>query len=264
MTQTSDRDDEGIVAGRRPVAELLGAGKSAERILIQQGTESKGPSSEIRKRAVTAGIPVRVVPRGELDALAPGLNHQGVVAVAGRYRYSPLGSLLKSPDPCILFLDGITDPQNLGSLLRSADVAGFAGVVIPAHRAAGVTAAVRRVSAGAAELVPVSRVTNLGRAMEEAKQAGLWLVGLDADEKESLWDSELIEPPVGLVLGSEGKGLSSGVKSHCDAIVRIPMSGHLGSLNVAVAGAVAMFEVARRKFGPAAAVAPANNGRGAS
>jgi 23S rRNA (guanosine2251-2'-O)-methyltransferase len=234
------------------VAELLRAGRSAQRILIQQGTSMNGPAGEIRRRAEAAGIPVRMAPAPQLDGVAPGINHQGVVAVTGRYRYVPLPSILEISDPRVLFLDGITDPHNLGSLLRSAEVAGFTGVVVPTHRSAGVNVTVRRISAGAAELVSVARVSNLGRAMEESKEAGLWLVGLDADGEESLWDSDLLEPPVGLVLGSEGKGLSRGVRTHCDALVRIPMSGHLGSLNVGVAGAVAMFEVARRLDGSTA------------
>lgn len=257
-------DPPGVVAGRRPVSELLRAGKPAERILVEQGLHMTGLVGEIRRRAEAAGIPVRAVPRPQLDDAAPGINHQGVMALTGRFRYAPLESLLSATAPSLLLLDGVTDPHNLGSLIRSAEVAGFTGVVIPSHRSAGVTATVRRVSAGAAELVPIARVVNLTRAIEQAKGAGLWILGLAAEADESLWDSELADPPVGLVLGSEGKGLSRGVRTHCDALVRIPLGGRVGSLNVGVAGAVAMFEVARRKDRLAAGSSgPVGGGKGA-
>ena len=229
--------------------ELLRAGKPAERILIQRGLAPSGVIAEIRKRAADAAVPVRVVPRSEIDRAAPGIHHQGVAAVAGRYRYVPLEDLLARPDTTLLFLDGVMDPHNLGSLLRSADQAGFGGVVIPARRAVGVTPAVRRVSAGAAEVVPVARVGSVSAAMERAKTRGVWIVGLDQDAEVDIWSSRLLEPPVGLVLGAEDRGLSRLVRERCDELVRIPSEGRLSSLNVAAAGAIAMFEVARRNVG---------------
>lgn len=234
-----------VLAGRRPVVELLRAGRGAEKILIASGMSPSSVVGEIRKRAEDAGIPVRVVPRAEVDRLAEGTNHQGVVAVTGRYRYAPLEDLLTERAQ-ILFLDGITDPHNLGSLLRTVECCGFDGVVVPAHRSAGVNATVRRISAGAAELVPVARVPNLGRSLDQAKQAGLWIVGLDGDAETDLWTSDLVEPPIGLVLGAEDRGLSNSVRERCDGLVRIPQRGRIGSLNVGVAGAIAMFEIARR------------------
>jgi len=240
------REDPPVVAGRRPVVELLRAGKSAERVLIQRGLAPSGLIAEIRKRAAEAAVPVRVVPRSEIDSAAPGIHHQGVVAVAGRYRYAPFEDLLARPDPALLFLDGVMDPHNLGSLLRSADQAGFGGVVIPARRAVGVTAAVRRVSAGGAEVVPVARVGAISSALERAKTRGLWVVGLDQDAEVDIWSSRLLEAPVGLVLGAEDRGLSRLVRERCDELARIPSGGRLSSLNVAAAGAIAMFEVARR------------------
>ncbi len=190
-------------------------------------------------------MPLRLVPKAEVDRVAGPVNHQGVVAFTARFRYAPLDSILSVPDPCVLFLDGVTDPHNLGSLLRSADGAGFHGVVLPVRRSAGVTAAVRRVSAGAAEVVPVARVNSLGAALDQAKKAGLWIVGLDAGATSDLWSNDLLEPPVGLVLGAEDRGISSGIASRCDGLVRIPSTGRIDSLNVAVAGAIAMFEVRR-------------------
>jgi 23S rRNA (guanosine2251-2'-O)-methyltransferase len=202
---------------------------------------------EIRKLARAASIPVKEVSRDDLNEIAGGINHQGVAALTPRYRYVPLNDLLARSPTCILFLDGVMDPHNLGSLLRSADGAGFEGIVIPAHGASGVTSAVRRVSAGAAETVPVARETNMSRSLEASKGAGLWIAGLDAGAEHDLWSSDLIDPPVGLVLGSEDRGLSRGVREKCDGLVRIPGAGRLGSLNVAVAGALAMYEVARRR-----------------
>jgi 23S rRNA (guanosine2251-2'-O)-methyltransferase len=241
--------DDRLVYGRRPVLEALRAGSPVERVLIAQEVRPSPVLTEIRRQAGRAAVPVRIVPRAELDRLASG-NHQGVAALTGRYRYAALDALLAVPEPCLLFLDRVTDPHNLGSLLRSADGAGFSGVVIPAHRSAGVTDTVRRVSAGAAEVVAVARVANLGAALERAKGAGLWILGLDEQAEGDLWRTTLAAPPVGLVLGAEDRGLSSSARARCDELVRIPTRGRIGSLNVAVAGAVAMFEVSRRRGMP--------------
>ncbi len=245
--ERSSTDDSSILAGRRPVLELLRAERSAERIVVGEHVAASKTISEIRKRASDLGVPVRTVPKTEIDKLAGGLNHQGVVAITGRFRYTPLDDLLKAPAPTLLFLDGLTDPHNLGSLLRSADGAGFTGVVLPARRSVAVTSAVRRVSAGAAEVVPVAREGNLGRAIDEAREAGLWILGLDEEASDDIWTSDLLEPPVGLVLGAEDRGISPTIRERCDAIVSIPSAGRLSSLNVAVAGAVVMFELARRR-----------------
>jgi 23S rRNA (guanosine2251-2'-O)-methyltransferase len=229
-----------VVAGRRVVLELLRAERGAQRILIAQGLAPSSTLGEIRTRATRAGVPVANVPRAQIDRLAQGSNHQGVVAETGRYRYTDLEDLLRPPAPCVLFLDGVMDPHNLGSLLRSADSAGWHGVVLPARRATGVTATVRRTSAGAAEVVPVARVANLAHALDRARAAGLWIVGLDPTAKDSLWTSNLLVPPVALVLGAEDRGISRIVRARCDELVAIPSRGRLDSLNVAMAGAIAM------------------------
>ena len=229
--------------------ESLRAERPAERILIAEEVAASKTIAEIRKRASSLGVPVKTVPRAQIDRHAGGLNHQGVVAITARYRYAPLDELLATEAPALLFLDGLTDPHNLGSLLRSADGAGFTGVVIPARRSVAVTAAVRRVSAGASEVVPVARVPNLGRAVDEARERGVWVLGLDEDAPEDIWTSDLMEPPVGLVLGAEDKGISPTIRDRCDALVSIPSGGRLSSLNVGVAGAIAMFEIARRLRG---------------
>lgn len=235
-----------MLAGRRPVLELLRAGRSAERIFVAREIAASRLIGEIKSRARNAAIPVRVVPRKEIESLAGGLNHQGVIALTARFRYAALEQLVAGAEPRVLFLDGLTDPHNIGSLLRSADGAGFTGVVLPAHRSPGVTATVRRVSAGAAEVVPVARVSSLANAVEVARGAGLWIVGLNEAAEEDIWSSRLMEPPVGIVLGAEDRGISKGVTGRCDAHVRIPVTGALQSLNAATAGAIAMFEVARR------------------
>lgn len=234
------------LVGRRPVIELLKVDGSIDSVLIAKGARPSPVLNEIRRLARERNVVVREVDRVEIDRLAEDVNHQGVAALTGRYRYTPLSDILARPARALLFLDGVMDPHNLGSLLRSADGAGFDGVVIPARRSSAVTQTVRRVSAGASEVVPVARETNLGRAIESAKRAGLWIVGLDQAAEDDLWASRLLEPPVGLVLGSEDRGISKGVREKCDGMVRIPSMGRLSSLNVAVAGALAMFEVPRR------------------
>ncbi|MFN2525405.1 MAG: 23S rRNA (guanosine(2251)-2'-O)-methyltransferase RlmB [Actinomycetota bacterium] len=240
--------EENILPGPRAVAEALRAGTSIQRVLLAQRLRPSPGLAEIRRLANEGSIPIRVVPTTELDRLARGVRHQGVVAVTAPFNYSSFGALLHGESAALLFLDGVSDPQNLGSLIRSAECAGFSGVVIPTHRSAGVTATVRRVSAGAAEVIPVARVTNLGRSIEAARESGLWVIGLDERAHEDIWSSDLLETPVGLVLGAEGKGISPGVRGHCDGFVRIPVGGQLSSLNVGVAGALAMFEVARKRI----------------
>ncbi len=237
-----------MVAGRRPVLELLRLGRPVESVIVADNVARASIIEEIKRTAVQARVPLRVVPKDVLDRIAGGLNHQGVAARTGRFRYAPLEKLFAPADAAVLFIDGVTDPHNLGSLLRTAEGAGFS-VVVPVHRAARVTAAVRRVSAGGAEIVPIARVANLARAVDEARRAGLWIVGLDHDADEVIWRSHLVERPVGLVVGAEDRGISRSLREHCDGLVRIPQVGRLGALNVAVAGAIAMFEVVRRRHG---------------
>ena len=238
--------DDALIYGRRPVLEHLIAGGATERMLVGREATKGQSLSEILTRAEAASIPVRRVPRGELDRLSGGANHQGVVLVAGRFDYVDLEHLFH-PAAAILILDGVMDPHNLGSLMRTADGAGFGGVVIRSRRAAQVTPAVRRVAAGAAEFVPVARVPNATLAVERAQASGLWVVGLDGAAEQDIWSSRSLEPPLALVLGAEDRGISLKVREKCDEVVRIPSRGRVGSLNVAIAGAIAMFEVARRR-----------------
>ncbi len=243
----ADADSRGVVFGRRPVLELLRAGAPIQKVLLARDLARSSVIGEIKRRAGAANVPVRLVPKSEVLRAAGSANHQGVVAWTEGFAYAAFDQLLRAADPALLCLDGVTDPHNLGSLLRSADGAGFTGVVLPRRRSVGVTPAVRRVSVGASEIVPVARVANLSHALDEARRAGVWVVGLDQDATEDIWSSPLMEPPLALVVGAEDRGISTPVRDRCDALLGIPSFGRIESLNVAVAGAIAMFEVARRR-----------------
>ncbi|MGH2786110.1 MAG: 23S rRNA (guanosine(2251)-2'-O)-methyltransferase RlmB [Actinomycetota bacterium] len=240
------------IEGRNPVREALKAGRPIRRILIAEGVADKGPVAEIVDAAAEAGVRIERVPRHVLDRMATGRVHQGVVAEADPYRYrswedAVAGAKDRGETPLLLALDGITDPMNLGSLIRSAEAAGAHAVLVPKRRSAPVTPVVEKASAGALEHVPVDQVTNLERALDRCKQAGLWVIGLAGEAGEDLWDCALLAEPLVVVVGAEGKGLSRLISERADALVRIPMQGLVGSLNAAVAGAVALFEVSRRR-----------------
>lgn len=195
------------------------------------------------------GVSLRFVPRDQLDRLARSKSHQGVVAVVASTRYSDLDGLLatkKSGHRFILVLDGVEDPHNLGALIRTADGAGADGVVIPERRAAAVNATVAKASAGASEHVKIARVVNLARALDEMKEKSIWVVGLDERGGKN-YDELDYDMDCALVLGAEGHGLHDLVRKKCDYLVSIPMAGRVPSLNVSVAGAVVMYEVARQR-----------------
>jgi 23S rRNA (guanosine2251-2'-O)-methyltransferase len=195
-----------------------------------------------------AAVGVRVEEANDLDRRARGGVHQGVGAELAEFKYLELPDLLERIDgkPFLLVLDGVTDPQNLGALVRSAHALGAHGVVVPKDRAAGVTPAVTKAAAGALEHCPIVRVTNLSRALEEMKEAGIWTVALAAEGEQALGDIDL-STPIALVMGSEGSGVRPLVRKTCDHVARIPMYGNVGSLNVAAAGAIALYEVARQR-----------------
>lgn len=236
------------IVGRRSVQEALRAGRELEKLLVAEGV-AKGSVAVLLKNARDRGIPVQYVPRNRLDRLTAGANHQGVVAEAAAYRYARLEDLFRRAEergesPFFILLDGIEDPHNLGSILRTADAAGAHGVIIPKRRAVGLTYAVGKASAGAVEHVPVVRVTNLPRTAEELKEAGLWIIG-SSPEGESDYTEADYTMPLGLVIGSEGRGMSRLMKETCDLLVRLPMAGRVASLNASVAAALLMYEVLR-------------------
>ena len=230
-----------LVYGVRPVAEAL---KSRRREVFEVLNASE--NREVPSLAREQRIPVKDVPRGRIEeTVVAGAVHQGVVARVGPYPYSGLEEILSSPEPLVLVLDGVTDPQNLGAVLRVADGAGAGGVVIPKDRAAGVTAAVVKASAGASEHVRVARETNLRRAIDRMKEAGLWVYAAEAGGTR--YTDIGLSGPVGLVLGSEGKGVRRLVREGCDGTISVPMLGAVSSLNVSVAAAVLLYEAARQR-----------------
>lgn len=240
------------IIGRNPVLEALRAGRPIHKLILAKGAQ-EGSIRQVRGLAREQGILVQEVDRARLDFLAEGGVHQGVIALVAAREYADVDDILarakaKGEDPLILILDGLEDPHNLGSLLRSCDAAGAHGIIIPERRAAGLTPTVAKVSAGAVEYVPVARVTNLARTLEQLKEAGLWICGSDQGAKDEYSRAKLTGP-LGIVIGSEGEGMHRLVAEKCDFLVRIPMRGQVNSLNAGVAGAILLFEVVRQRGG---------------
>ena len=236
------------LAGIHAVREALVAGQALERVVIAHGRHGER-IEEIVRLARQRGVPVRFEDRRHVDRLAGTREHQGVVALGAAKPALALEDLLQKPSRkgLILLLDGVEDPQNLGAVVRTALAAGADAVVIPERRAAGLTEAVARASAGALAHLGVARVKNLARAMEELKEAGYWLVGLDERAEKSYLEADLTGS-VGIVLGGEGKGLHELVRKRCDLLVSIPTTGPVRSLNVSVAAAVVLFEALRQRM----------------
>ena len=227
---------------------LTGAPQRISRIFWNQDSRNSR-LEDLAARAARQGIPVQPATPRQLERLSP--HNQGLVAVTSPKGYATVESMLaadQGADTFLVLLDGVEDPQNLGAILRTAEGAGVDGVILPEKRSAGLTPTVYTVSAGAAEHVPVARVKNLARTMEALKRAGLWLVGAEGGAKRT-WDSFDYRVPLGLVLGSEGKGLRPLVRSKCDALLSLPLAGRISSLNVAAAAAVFLYEVVRQRRG---------------
>lgn len=242
---------EEILAGVHPVLEALRAGQPLNKIWLARGT-GRREVGEILRLARQNGIPVHRVDPEHLKRLAPGTYAQGVAAQVAPKAYLSLEEVLSSAasrrEPAfILALDGVEDPQNFGAILRSAEAAGVHGVVVPAWRAAPVTAAVARASAGALHHVPLARVSNLARALERLRAAGLTAIGLAGEAGTDFFSLSLLDPLV-LVVGSEGRGLKRLVREKCDVLAALPMRGKVNSLNVAAATAVALYEVVRQRL----------------
>lgn len=232
------------IYGRHPVQEVLRAGRRAiHRVLIATDSER---ATEVRRLAASAGIPIEQVPAEKLDRGSD--HHQGLAVVVGPYRYSELGEILEHStrsDSLLLILDQLQDPQNLGTVLRTADAVGVSGVILPSRAAAGVTPAVVSASAGACEHLRIAR-TNLAQAIRQLKQAGVWVAGLEASAEAQPMEQVDLKPPLALVVGSEGSGLRRLIRRSCDHLVRIPMRGAVSSLNAAIAGSLALYESWRR------------------
>lgn len=245
-----DLENETILYGRNPVLEALAASRPADSVLLARG-ERHGNIHKIIALCKERGIPVKDVDRQKLDALCGGGNHQGVALVVSEYAYTELEDILRAAQqsgqpPFLIIADEITDPHNLGALLRTADAVGAHGVIIPKRRSVGLTGTVAKTSAGAIEHVPVARCTNLVDTAQRLKKEGLWIYGADMDG-QSCFETDF-GGPVALVVGAEGKGISRLLKETCDFLVSIPMTGHIESLNASVAGSILMYEVLRNRM----------------
>lgn len=243
-------EDMADIYGRNPVLEALRHDGGLSRILIARGTNETPPIQEIIRLAQQMDVPVEIVDRRALDARSPGAVHQGVVAMAEPFDYATVDDILQraGTEPLlVLALDSVQDPQNLGTLLRTAEAVGVHGVLLPERRAAGVTPAVEKASAGAARLLAIAQVTNLVRALKDMKAAGAWVAGVENEASAPSYDKADLTGPLVLVLGSEGKGLGRLVRENCDFLVRLPMRGQVSSLNVAIAGSIVLYEVLRQR-----------------
>ena len=231
------------IPGRGPVAEALKAGRPLREVAVDQ---RGGPEIDtIAEVARGAGVSVRRLDRAGLDDLAGGVLHQGVVAVADSFRYASLADLGETD--LVVVLDGITDPQNLGAIARTAEAAGAGALVIRERRGASATAAAEKAAAGALAWLPVVMVPNITRALEDLAHRGFWSVGLAGGSDTAVWDAPLLDGPVAVVIGAEGSGLSRLVAERVDLLVQIPMAGRMTSLNASAAAAVTLFEVVRRR-----------------
>ena len=237
------------VEGRRAVGELLRAGRRRVREVWLSETADASAASEIEAQAGPRNVAVRTVARARLDAAAATSAPQGVIAWADSLPEADLEQLVRADDgpPFLVVLDGVTDPQNLGTILRTALSAGATGVVLPRHRSALVTPAVAKAAAGAIEYLPIAVVPGVPSAIKDLAAGNVWTVGLDAAGADPVFGLRVATEPLALVLGAEGKGLARLTKERCDLLVHIPMAGPLGSLNVAAAAAIACFEVAQRR-----------------
>ncbi|HEX3016016.1 MAG TPA: 23S rRNA (guanosine(2251)-2'-O)-methyltransferase RlmB [Desulfobacteria bacterium] len=240
-----------FVYGRNPALESLKSGRPVNKLLIARGAVT-GPVREIMALAREQGLPVQQVDRKVLDTAVGNTNHQGVLVYLAAKEYVELEDILaaaakKNQPPFILALDEITDPHNLGALLRTADAAGVHGVVIPKRRAVGLTGVVAKTAAGALEHVDVARVANLTQALNTLKEAGCWVVGADMTGPDYPYKVDLRGPLV-IVIGGEHKGLGRLIRDNCDLLVKLPMVGHVPSLNAGVAGSILMYEALRQRM----------------
>ncbi|MGN0990684.1 MAG: 23S rRNA (guanosine(2251)-2'-O)-methyltransferase RlmB [Candidatus Ventricola sp.] len=236
--------ESNLLVGRNPIREALRAGRDIEKLLVARG-ELIGSAREIVAMARDAKIIVQEVDRVRLDQMAP--NHQGLIAVASAYSYKTVDDMLalakaRGEDPLLVILDGVTDPHNLGAIIRSAECAGAHGVIIPERRAVGLTPAAVKASAGAVEYLPVAREVNLNRVIERLKREGIWIYGTAMNGED--YRRVDFSGPAALVIGSEGEGMSRLVEENCDKIVSLPMKGHIDSLNASVAAGILLYAVA--------------------
>ena len=239
------------IEGRNAVLEAFRSGRCVDKLYIQDGCHD-GPVNSIAREAKKRDTVVQYVAKERLNQMSQTGIHQGVIAIAAAYEYSTVEEILqrareKGEDPFLILLDNIEDPHNLGAIIRTANLAGVHGVIIPKHRAVGLTATVARTSAGALNYTPVAKVTNLAKTVEQLKKEGLWFVCADMDG-QSMYDLDL-RGPVGVVIGNEGEGVSHLLREKCDFVGAIPMKGEIDSLNASVAAGVLSYEIVRQRLG---------------
>lgn len=242
---------EFTIEGRNAVMEAFRSGKTIDKIYILDGCQD-GPIMSIKREAKKQDTMIKYVAKERLDQMSDTGKHQGVIACAAAYEYAQVEDMFalakkKGEDPFLFILDNIEDPHNLGAIIRTANLAGAHGVIIPKNRAVGLTATVARTSAGALNYTPVAKVTNIAKTIEELKEKGLWFVCADMSG-EVMYDMNLTGP-IGIVIGNEGEGVSRLVKEKCDFIAAIPMKGDIDSLNASVAAGVLAFEIVRQRIG---------------
>lgn len=241
---------EDMIIGRNPVMEAIKAERPINKILIAKG-ERKGSINQLISMAKEKRLVIQEVEHSFLNNMTDNANHQGVAALVSPFEYVEVDDILKiaaksDRKPFILIADGVTDPHNLGALIRTAEALGVNGIIIPKRNSSAITSTVVKSSAGAVEYLPVARETNIVRCIEQLKKEGMWVIGADMDGKELLSKADFTVPIV-LVVGGEDKGLGRLVKENCDIVVKIPMLGKISSLNASVAGAIMMYEVARQR-----------------
>ncbi len=244
-------ENETLIEGRNAVLEAFRSGKTIDKLFVLKECKD-GPIRSILREAEKGDTIVNFVTKERLDQMSSTGKHQGVIAQAAAYGYAEVEDILqaaaeKGEPPFLILLDGIEDPHNLGAMIRTANLAGAHGVIIPKNRAVGLTATVARTSAGALNYTPVAKVTNLTRTMEDLKKQGIWFVCADMSG-ESMYKMNLTGP-IGLVIGNEGSGVSHLVKEHCDMTASIPMKGDIDSLNASVAMGVLAYEIVRQRLG---------------
>ena len=244
------RYEEFTIEGRNAVIEAYRAGRPIDKLFILDGCQD-GPILTIKREAKAKQTPVKFVTKERLDQLSETGKHQGVIAYAAAYEYATVEEILynarqKGEAPFLFLLDNIEDPHNLGAIIRTANLAGAHGVIVPKNRAAGLTAVVAKTSAGALNFTPVARVTNLAKTIEELKKEGIWFVCADMGGT-TMYDLNL-KGPIGLVIGNEGEGVGRLVKEKCDMVASIPMKGDIDSLNASVAAGVLAYEIVRQRL----------------
>ena len=242
--------EEYTVEGRNAVIEAIRSGRPVDKLFILDGSND-GPISTIKREAKKNDIMIRFVDKDRLDAMSTTGHHQGVIAKCAAYEYAEVEDILqnaadKGEDPFVILLDNIEDPHNLGAIIRTANLAGAHGVIIPKNRAVGLTATVARTSAGALNYTPVAKVTNLARTIDDLKKKGIWFACADMDG-EIMYRQDLTGP-IGLVIGNEGEGVSRLVKEKCDYVCSVPMKGDIDSLNASVAAGVIAYEIVRQRL----------------